>query len=76
MMTDEELEEWKAHRKLVGDSLRNLEQSFEQTLQAIKYAKERYYLTSDFEGMAMMRDIEKRVLESRDIFEQKKSSQE
>jgi TATA-binding protein-associated factor Taf7 len=29
-MTDEELEEWKAHRKLVGDSLRNLEQSFEQ----------------------------------------------
>ena len=69
MMTEEEFEEWKAHRKLLGDSLRNLHQSFEQTLEAIKYVKERYFIVSDFEGLTMIIDIEKRILESKAIFE-------
>jgi hypothetical protein len=76
MMTEEEFEEWKAHRKLLGDSLRNLHQSFEQTLEAIKFVKLRYLEAADFEGCAMMRDIEKRVLESKAIFENKEKSAE
>jgi hypothetical protein len=74
MMTEEEFEEWKAHRKLLGDSLRNLHQSFEQTLEAIKYVKLRYIETANFEGAAMIRDIEKRILESKAIFEDKENS--
>ena len=74
MMTEEEFEEWKAHRKLLGDSLRNLHQSFEQTLEAIKYVKERYFIVSDFEGLTMIIDIEKRILESKAIFENKENS--
>jgi hypothetical protein len=76
MMTDEELEEWRANRKLAADSLRNLHQCFEQTLQDIKHVKERYLITLDFEGLVMMREIEKRVLESKEIFEQKESRSE
>ena len=74
MMTEEEFEEWKAHRKLLGDSLNNLRQSFEQTLEAIKFVKLRYLEAADFEGCAMIIDIEKRILESKAIFENKENS--
>ena len=75
-MTEEELEEWKARRKMLGDSLNNLRLCFDQTLETIRLAKLRYFETSDFEGCAMMRDIEKRILESKAIFEQKENSAE
>lgn len=75
-MTEEELQEWKAHRKMLGESLQNLRLCFDQTLEAIKFVKLRYLETADFEGCAMMRDIEKRVLESKAIFENKENSAE
>lgn len=66
-MSEEELQQWMAQRREMGEAVQKLKDQFEESLQAIKQIKSRVIATQDFEYASIIRNIEKMIEESRDL---------
>jgi len=68
-MTDEELQEWKDARRNLSDSIKNMNHSIEHALETIRNLKQGYLANQNYEMLAGMRDLEKKVLECKEVYD-------
>ena len=68
-MTEQEIQEWMAQRKELGEAISKLQLQFEETLVIIQQIKQRSVATQVYDLAAHARDMEKKILEVKQLFE-------